>query len=795
MRRTTPYLILVFVLALTSFSLVAQSQEIVISGTVLDNSSREPVEFATVMVHLAESQQVINGTTTEVDGSFQVQVEAASNVSVEISFIGFTSRVISEVSVVNGNIELGEILLANDSQLLDEVVVRAERSQTEFRLDKRVFNVGQDLSSTGASALDILNNVPSVNVDIEGQISLRGSSGVQILINGKPSVLAEEGGNALGTITADMIDRIEVITNPSAKYDAEGTAGIINIVLRKEERKGINGSVSVNTGIPHNHSLGLSLNRRTEKFNLFSQLGVGYRERPQDTEVINRDLLSNTTILSAGEEFRNETFYNFILGTDYHIDDYNVLTLSGNFAYEIEDQPSATNFRFLDAADNLVSTWNRSEATEATNPKWQYEFQYKRDFPDDKDHQLLFSALGNFFGKDQSSEFFDSTISGADADATQRTRTNFQETENTFKLDYTQPLSEEVTLEAGAQYLLNDVSNDFEVTDLIDGQWEVDPTQTNIFEYQQNVLGIYGTGAYEGEQWGLKLGLRLENTDLSTLLTNTNEANQQNYTNFFPSVHTSYKVTEAFSLQAGYSRRIFRPRLWDLNPFFNIRNNFSIRTGNPNLLPEFTDSYELSSILISGQTSLNLTVYHRYTTDVVERISIFEDNVNTTQPFNIGTNRATGVEFNAKYTPNRWLTFTGDINYSYFNRQGFLEDVSFDFNADQWSTKVTSRLKLPADLDLEITGQYRSAVQTVQSVRSDNLFADLGVRKKILGGRGVVSLSIRDVFASRVFENITDQAEFYLYSRRQRGRFVSVGFSYGFGKGEAMEYSGQRRRR
>lgn len=789
--RLTPFVLsLLFVLA--GHLLVAQNLGIEITGTVVDSKSQQPIEFATVMIGDRQTQEAVNGTTTGLDGAFTVKTQL-EDFFVEISFIGFDKRTINDISVVDGKADLGTIQLSENSETLDEVIVRAEKSQTEFKLDKRVFNVGKDLSSTGASALEVLNNVPSVNVNIEGEISLRGSSGVQILINGKPSVLASEQGNALGTLTAEMIEKIEVITNPSAKYDAEGTSGIINIVIKKEERKGLNGSATINTGVPHNHSFGLSLNRRTDKFNLFSQLGVGYRELPNDVENINRDLVNNTTIFTDGEEFRNEQFYNVILGTDYHINDYNVLTLSGHFAYEIEDQPSLTNFSLVDENDVTTSRWYRDETTEATNPKWQYELQYKRDFKDNEDHMLLFSALGNFFGKDQSSEFNNTTIFGENVDGQQQTRTDFKEAEYTFKLDYTKPFSEKITLETGAQYVLNDVSNDFAVNNLINGEWTNDPNLTNIFEYDQKVLGVYGTGAYEGDKWGIKLGLRVENTDLKTFLVNTGEANNQNFTNLFPSAHTSYKLTERFSLQAGYSRRIFRPRLWDLNPFFNIRNNFSIRTGNPDLLPEFTDSYEVAAIYIVGQTTLNFAVYHRYTTDVVERISTFENNVNTFKPINLGTNRATGIEVNAKYSPKKWLSFNGDINYNYFDREGTLEATSFDFTADQWSSKVTTKLKLPADIDFEVTGHYRSRFKTVQSVVSSNLFADMGLRKKMLKGKGVINLSVRDIFASRIRESETNQPEFYLYNYRLRGRFITVGFSYGFGKGEAMEFSGRKR--
>ena len=777
-------------LTLSSTNLMAQIQ---IFGQVAGGNQEIPLEYATVVLLENESDKLIAGTTTDSDGSFTLQTDH-QDFYLEISFIGYASTTIKSLDVVNGKIALGNILLTDDSQTLSEVVVRAEKSQTEFKLDKRVFNVGKDLSSTGASVLEVLNNVPSVNVNIEGDISLRGSTGVQILINGKPSVIASEQGNALGTITAEMIDRIEVITNPSAKYDAEGTSGIINIVIKKEERKGVNGSFTINTGTPHNHSFGLSLNRRTEKFNLFSQVGVGYRELPSDNENLNRNLNNNTSIASYGTDYRNENFYNVILGTDYHIDRFNVITLSGNFAYEIEDQPSLTTFTLTDGLNNQVSQWSREETTHATNPKWQYELQYKRDFQDDEDHQLLFSALGNFFGKDQSSEFIEQAITEDAPLTNQEIQTNFKESEYTFKLDYTKPVSEEFTFETGAQYVINDVSNDYAVDDLVDGDWINNPNLTNLFNYNQKVLGAYGTAAYEGEVWGLKLGLRMEHTDLNTLLVTTGQANQQNFVNLFPTAHTSYKISDKVSLQAGYSRRIFRPRLWDLNPFFNIRNNFNIRTGNPDLMPEYTDSYEITSIFVTNKASFNFGVYHRYTTEVVERISTFEDNVTTFKPINVGTNRSTGIEFNTKYTPGKWITIMGDFNFNYFTRQGSLDEFSFDFTGEQWSSKLTSKFKLPADIDFEITGHYRSRFQTVQSLVSGNVFADLGLRKKIMNGKAVINLSVRDIFASRFRESIIDQVDFYTYRRSQRGRFVTVGFSYGFGKGEAMEFSGSRRR-
>lgn len=782
---------LLILLAFSAWGWGQNSKLTTITGTVVETETNQPIPYATVVLKTKSTNVIISGVTSNDQGNFNIQT-SSKDCYIEISFIGFKTKVLNDFKTDERFVKLGIIKLEQDPQTLDEVVVEGEVSKTVFKLDKRIFNVGKDISSTGASALEVLNNVPSVNVNIEGEVSLRGSSGVQILINGKPSVLADESSNALGTITADMIESIEVITNPSAKYEASGTSGILNIILKKEEKQGWNGSISVNTGIPDNHSIGGSLNRRTEKFNLFTQFGVGYRSLPRDAEARNQNLDNGETIFSNGEEFRNETFFNITLGTDYHLNDYNIFTLSGNFAYEIEDQPSETNFSFFNT-DGLVSQWVRDETTDATNPKWQYEFNWKKTFKNNEEHSLQLSALGSFFGKDQSSLFTDTTVEGENVDSNQRTATDFLQADYTFKADYVNPFSKQFTLETGAQYVINDVGNDFEVQDLINGEYITNEEQTNNFEWNQKVFGIYATTAYENDVWGVKLGLRVENTDLETELTNTNEVNSRNFTNLFPTFHTSYKIAENFSLQAGYSKRIFRPRLWDLNPFFNIRNNFNIRTGNPDLQPEFTDSYEITSIYKIGKASLSSSLYHRYTTDVVERVFTFIDNVTFTTPENIGTNSSIGFETNGKYSPAKWLTFTGDFNFNYFDRKGTFEDQVFDFTGNQWSTRLGSKIGLPADIDLELTGNYRSGFETVQGEQSGFAFLDFGLRKKIFKGKIVANLGIRDVFASSIFERFANQPSFEIYSFSQSGRFFTFGLSYAFGKGEAISYSGRRR--
>jgi outer membrane receptor protein involved in Fe transport len=246
------------------------------------------------------------------------------------------------------------------------------------------------------------------------------------------------------------------------------------------------------------------------------------------------------------------------------------------------------------------------------------------------------------------------------------------------------------------------------------------------------------------------------------------------------------------SLQAGYSKRINRPGLRELNPFSNIRNNFSISTGNPDLQPEYTDSFEITTIHKFEKASLNMSFFNRFTKDIIERVNTFENGVNTSKPENIGTKNTSGLEMNGKYNPIDWFSLNGDFNYSHFIRKGDFETESFDFQGNQWSASLTSKFKLPARFDLEVSGNYNSSLKTFQNEISDNLYADVGLRKKIFKGKTILNLSIRDLFASRVDETITAQPTYYLYNSRKRGRFITFGISYGFGKGEAMEFSGQR---
>lgn len=799
MRKLLVILNLIFVYSLIwsqapeSTAVEKPRKGVLVTGKVVDKNSGEPLEFATISLHKKSDNNLIAGSTSKRNGEFTIET-SEREFYIRIGFLGYNTKEIREYSLSKGRVNLKSIAIEPDSEVLDEIAVVGEKSQTVFKLDKRVFNVGKDLSGAGGSALDILNNVPSVDVSIEGNVSLRGNTNVQILINGAPSVLTSGKSNTLGTITADMIEKVEVITNPSAKYEAKGTSGIINIVLAKDERRGLNGAVTVNTGFPTNHSVGLSLNRRTEKLNLFTQLGAGKRVFLSDIEGIteNKSADNYSLLKKSGDSEKNEEFYNLRLGADFHIDSLNTITLSGHFAYEIEDEYSDNTFNISGKDGANKKSYVRKEDTEATNPKYQYELQYKRDFADHKDRLLLARATGFFFGKDKKSSFTNKGISGMNGDEKQKSTNDFYEAQYNFQLDYTHPFAEVFTLETGSKYDISDILNDYSVSDYDGGVWKNNDSFTNKFDYFQAVLGVYTTFAYEGEKYGVKAGARVENTSISTKLKNDGSKNDQDYTDFFGSLHTSYKLNQELSLQLGYSRRINRPHMWDLNPFNSIRDNHNIFTGNPDLKPTYTDSYEFTTIYTLGRTSMSFALFHRNSEDVVNDVITILNNITITSPDNVGESKSTGVELNGKAELSKWMVALGDFDYMQYNRTGEYNNQKFDFDYDRWSGRLTTKFKLPYQFDVECRVRYNSKMKELLTERKSNYYADFGVRKKLFKGRGIINFSIRDVFGTRMHESVSDQSSYYIYNKRShQPRFV-LGFSYGFGKGEAMEFSGHK---
>lgn len=789
--KTFKYVLSSFLGLLLSLSLSAEiPKKIIVSGKILEATSSIPIEYATVTL-LSLSDSLLTGTITREDGTFEIE-SPLSDFYIQVNYMGYRKLTIKDFQVRSNRVHIGDRFLELDRQNLGEVVARAEKSQVEFKIDKRVFNVGQDLTSAGGSVLDVLNNVPSVDVNLEGEVSLRGNSSVQMLINGKPSVLTNK--NSLGTITAEMIDKIEVVTNPSAKYDAEGTTGIINIIIKKEDKKGLNGAISLNTGYPNNHSVGISMNRRTEKFNLFSQFGIGKNTfLPSfNGQTIDRTDDYPSSFFNKGDGHKHEQFYNIILGTDYHINKWNMLTLSGHYGYEIEDQDSKTNYWTEEYDGSISSKSMREEITEATNPAYEFDLSYKKSFESNEERSLKASAMGSFFSKDSESLYLNTAPFSETVHPSQREVNDYGNAEYSLIADYLHPFSEKTILETGIKYTLQQLYNDYHLDNKADDDWVTDPNYANVFNYDQHLAAAFLTWAWEPGKFGIKLGSRLEHTRQNTELKNTGEENEHKYTNLFPSAHLSYKLGRQFSIQTGYSRRISRPHWRDLNPFTSFRDSYNLSMGNPALKPEYTDAFELSAIQIMEYVSLNGSLFYRHTTDVITEVIEVQDSLTITYPDNIGNSNNAGLELNGKFELAKWLTFLMDSHFTAYNRKGQFEAQSFDFNATFWTGKLTTKVKLPKDIDAEFLIRHHSKYRDFQSTSEAQTYADFGIKKKFLNGKAVINLSVRDIFGSRKWVSIADTSTFYRYSEGMRdGRRFIIGFSYGFGKGEAMEYHGQ----
>ena len=443
----------------------------------------------------------------------------------------------------------------------------------------------------------------------------------------------------------------------------------------------------------------------------------------------------------------------------------------------------------------LISEWDRNETTVAGNPKYQYELIYKRDFLDNDDHTLIFSATGNLFTKEQSSNFENKTVIGSSTFNDQKTKTDFGRISHTVKLDYVKPFYDKWEIEMGAQFTDNDLSNDFEVQDLQQGIWLSNQGLTNVFDFRQKVFGLYGTGSFESDKWGVKLGLRREHTNTETNLVNSNLLNSRNFADLFPTFHSSFKLIKKLSLQLGYSRRIYRPSLWQLNPFINIRNNFNISAGNPDLRPEYSDSYELAAIYNTSGLSINCSIYQLNTTEKITYVTTLQNNISERSPENLGTSNANGIEINGKFDGIKKIVITSDFNLNRFNRRGIWGTQNFNFNGTRWSSELRSKIKFPKDLDVEATLNYLSGYSTVDGERGPSRNINFGVRKKIADGRGVINLMVRDIFGTRVSESRAIRSNFIVNNWATSGTFFSLGFSYGFGKGEAMEYQSKGGRR
>ena len=750
-------------------------------GQVLDDKG-EGLPYVSIGVFKIKDSSYVKGAATEPNGKFSLAV-SSGNYYAKISFLSFEERVINNIQVINKDVDLKKIQLKPIANNLQEFEVVEEKRLMELDLDKRVFNVNKDITNQGADAAEILDNVPSVSVDIDGNVSLRGSENVRILINGKPSGMTGiSTSDALKQLQGNQIEKIEVITNPSSRYDAEGEVGIINIILKRDKREGINGSVNVNFGYPSNYGGGFNLTVKKKNFNVFTGYGVNFRDSPRSSSS-NKSFTYPDTSFSYTSISKTEQFslnHNLRLGTEVFINNYNSLTISGNYSFGDGDNETNLIYSDFDNLDIETQTVDRQEIEDKDRATYDVSLNYRKTFKQ-KDRLLTFDIQQSDRTDDESSTISQTNNYDIEDNLEQRAFNNEGITNWLFQTDYIQPIKKG-KMEFGMKLTIKDIDNDYGVDQFNDtiNDWQVIPDFVNQLIYNENISAAYLMYGNKIKKFSYQLGVRTEYTEAKTNLTGTNEINNRDYLNFFPSTHFSYELKKENSLQISYSKRIQRPRHYWLLPFFSFSDSRSNASGNPNLNPEFTDSYELGHLKYWTKASLLTSIYYRYTIDKMDWITLSDkEGITRRMPMNLGDMNSFGLEFSGSYEIIKWWNLSGSFNFFREIRDGEFNGIQYDVDTYAWSTRLKSKWSIKKKVNLQTSFNYRAPKQSPQGENKARYSLDAGISFDLLKGDGTLSFNAKDIFNSRKRRSISYGENFVSESDWQwRSRYFRVSFTY-----------------
>jgi outer membrane receptor protein involved in Fe transport len=793
------WLVLAF---LVTFAVAAQdksAKKIKLKGTVVEKVSKQPLEYATISLLNPVSAKIEGGGITNNKGEFEVVINAGTY-DIKIEFISFKTSVLKKQNLTE-NKNLGQLLLEEDFTQLNQVEVRAEKSTVEIKLDKKVYNVGQDLLVKGGTVSDVLDNIPSVTVDVEGNVSLRGNENVRILVDGKPTN-AINVTEALRLIPADAIDKVEVITNPSARYDAEGGAGILNIILKKGKNQGINGTVIASVGSPENSGISGNFNVKNEFSNFFTTIGYSKRNGPGNTMINQENFDAAHNLVSYIEERRtNQRLsegFNSIIGMELFLDKTSSWTNS--LSVRKNDGSNPENVFYNEYLPNgNYSLSQRYNALTRSSKNVEYATNYIKNF-NTSGHK--FTIDGSF---SVNSDLESSTITGSelipvfDIISSERTNNIQRQSRNLIQADYVYPFGKS-QFEAGVRGNYSGIFSDFKVEEDLTGSgiYTVNTTVTGILDYHENVTAAYSQFGSKWKKISYLLGLRAEDSQIKIDQVSTQIVNTKHYQNFFPSLFLNYTLKEGTNLTLSYSKRITRPRDRFINPFSSYSSNINLFQGNPDLNPALSDVYELGILKKWKQITLNSSAYINSTHnsfqivrkergDFINGIPVI---INT--PFNLTTDTKYGFEFTLNYSPYKWWKLNSNFNffqnktdgtYRYTKTTG--EEVLIDFirTASSWFTRLTSKINLPYKIDWQTNFTYNGAQKTAQGTTLGIASANVGFSKDVLKDKGTVALNVNDVFNSRkrindlVLPNVNSYSEMQWHQRQ-----ITLSFTYRFNK-------------
>ncbi|WP_452231223.1 TonB-dependent receptor domain-containing protein [Lacinutrix sp. MEBiC02404] len=768
-------------------------KEVRITGSILERETLQPLEYATVAFFSKKENRMVTGGITDQKGNFSIPVTAGLY-DVSVEFIGFGTKTIANQELLTDT-NLGKIFLSEDAESLDVVEIIAERTTVEIKLDKKIYNVGKDLTVRGGTVSDVLDNVPSVAVDVEGNVSLRGQENVRILINGKPSGLVGlNSTEALRQLPAESIEKVEVITSPSARYDSEGTAGIINIILRRSKLQGLNGAITANAG--YNPSAGISgnINYRTGNVNIFNTTGYSYREAPGNS-------YTNTTYKDSGNSINESKDYDRIrkgfntnLGIEWYINDSASLTTS--ILYKDNNNESNTTNSLLqyDSNNLLTSTSSRFDPELEDDKTIQYAANFTKDF-EASGHKLTFD-----FQYEDSTEDENSLVEVNDV-FTEKVGTLEEQERILLQGDYVLPIGEKAQFELGYRGNFNNQSTDY-VVEFLDADTNAfyeDNGLSNVLNYKEYINAVYTQYGSKHGKFSYLLGLRLENTRITIDQPSSGDFSKKDYTGLFPTVNLNYELSDAESVTLGYSRRLRRPRSYFINPFPSRSSVSSVFQGNPDLDPSYSGTFDLGYLNRFGKVTLNTSAYYQHATDVFnfisfdtgETVNVDGEDVSIIQrtPINLSSEDRYGFEFTLMYRASRKFNTSANFNVFKSKTEG-VDPNGADLSNENtsWYARLNTKYTLPADIEWQTSMNYSGPSEDAQNKREGVFSTNIAFSKDLFKDKASIAFNVSDLFNSRKRTMETNTDTFFSTSEFQwRERSFNLSFTYRFNQQKKRE--------
>jgi outer membrane receptor protein involved in Fe transport len=732
-----------------------------IKGKVIDADSKSAMEYANVSVYRKQDSKLVTGGIANEAGVFEINEVPFGTYYIETNFIGFEKTTVNDIKVLPNaqTVDMGTIALAPSSQQIGAVDVVAERNRIEYKIDKKVINVTNDINAAGGTAVTVLENTPSVEVDIDGNVSLRGSSNFTVLIDGRPSVLS--GSDALKQIPSAAIQNIEIITNPSVKYDPDGMAGIINVVMKKNVLAGINGIVNLNMGTGEKYGTDLILNYKTKKYNLF--LGANwndntdYGKMKSTRETYSPD--TTTFLITDGKRNMSRGGQQIKGGFDYYLSDKTSITVSSEIGKYNFDSYGGGNLHNYENPGtlNVYSVQKNNSGRNGNFVSGNASFLTK--FDESGMHKLE----GSFDYRNRDG-LADETIDEFLSDQTYRqtndylsrviTSENSTSNDYRMKLDYTLPLKEGSKFEAGLQSRIESEKEyfNFKNFDPASGSFINNPLFTSDMDFREDIHSVYST--YSGKLSGIQyqLGLRGEYTKRTIDHSKATVPYTLDRFDYFPSIHFSYELADQTQFMTSYSRRINRPDGRDLDPFPNYMNQYTIRIGNPDLKPEYTDSYEFSYMRKFGNSFVSLETFYRTTNDLMTRIQDLRDGIIYMTTDNLNRDYSLGGEIMGNINATKWLLVNTSFSLYNYKLKGEVLGKSVDKQSTNYSGRLNATVKFSGDSRLQLTGFYRGPSVSAQGDQKGMIFTNLAYRQDFMKKKLSATLSVRDVLGTMRME-------------------------------------------